>query len=157
MFQVPACSLPASSHLSSLFHPRRPLLPRPPHLLLPQHVQVSCQLNRESKYSHFCLQASDSACARAESEELSHCLPLPTRPRSGSQTRQDQPLHLDGQHRLGGGSTLGWSEKRVEGILQDPDSGGHQGLEQCRDFDLILYLEEKVDQLLVNMTLVRLQ
>ena len=49
---------------------------------------------------------------------------------------------------------MGWSDKR---ILQDPDSGGHQGLEQCQDFDLILYLEEKVDQLLVNPTLVRLQ
>merc|ERR1712192_292247 len=51
----------------------------------------------------------------------------------------------------------GWSDKRVEAILQDPDSGGHQGPEQCQDFDLILYLEEKVDQSLVNLTLVWLQ
>jgi len=33
----------------------------------------------------------------------------------------------------------------------------HQGLEQCQDFDLILYLEEKMDQSLVNLALLWLQ
>ena len=38
--QIPVSGFPTSAHLPGLLHPRRPLLPRPPHLLLPPPLQV---------------------------------------------------------------------------------------------------------------------
>ena len=123
LFQVPACSLAASSHLARLLHPRRPLLPRPPHLLLPQHVQVSCQLdqlNRESKYSHFLFADLWQRLCSSRVWGVGSLPPLTSlssRWKPG-QTRPTPPSRWTASTpqlpRLGGG----WSDIRVERILQ---------------------------------------